>query len=176
MIRIDPQEVARYLSYRGQQPDEAVRRLITECMEEVNGAAVPRSVCERFPLHYDTAEGFSAASLRFSSLSLERNLAGCTEVYLFAATLGVAVDTLIHRAVILDAAKGVVMQAAAAAAIEAYCDEENDRLRRQTEAEGLWLRPRFSPGYGDLSWHASGIFSVCSKRRKISDLRSRIRE
>ena len=166
MIRIDPQEVARYLSYRGQQPDEAVRRLITECIEEVNGAAVPRSVCERFPLHYDTAEGFSAASLRFSSRSLERNLAGCTEVYLFAATLGVAVDTLIHRAVILDAAKGVVMQTAAAAAIEAYCDEENDRLRRQTEAEGLWLRPRFSPGYGDLSLACQRDFLRVLKAQK----------
>ncbi len=166
MIRIDPQEVARYLSYRGQQPDEAVRRMITECMEEVNGAAVPRSVCERFPLYYDKAEGFSAASLRFSSRSLERNLAGCMEVYLFAATLGVAVDTLIHRAVILDAAKGVVMQAAAAAAIEAYCDEENDRLRRQTEAEGLWLRPRFSPGYGDLSLACQRDFLRVLKAQK----------
>ena len=42
-------------------------------------------------------------------------------------------------------------QAAAAAAIEAVCDEENDRLREEIEAEGLYLRPRFSPGYGDLS-------------------------
>ena len=170
MIRIDPQEVARYLSYRGQQPDEPVCRLIAECMEEVNAAAVPRSVCERFPLHFDDAEGFSAASLRFSSRSLERNLAGCTEVYLFAATLGIAVDTLIHRAVILDAAKGVVMQATAAAAIEAYCDEENDRLRRQTEAEGLWLRPRFSPGYGDLSLSCQRDFLRVLKAQKAIGL------
>ncbi len=151
MIRIDPKEVARYLSYRGQQPDEAVGRLIESCIGEVNAAAVPRFICERFPLAFDEKTGFQAGALRFNSSSLRRNLAGCTEVFLFAATLGIAVDTLIRRAAMLNSAKGLVMQAAAAAAIEAVCDEENDKLRGQIAAEGLYLRPRFSPGYGDLS-------------------------
>ncbi len=151
MISIDPQEAARYLSYRGHQPDEAVCQLIKSCIGEVNEAAVPKFISERFPLIFEEAAGFQAASLHFNSRSLQRNLAGCTEVILFAATLGIAVDTLIRRTVLMDAAKGLVMQAVAAAAVEAVCDEENDRLRRQIEAEGLYLRPRFSPGYGDLS-------------------------
>ncbi len=151
MIEIDPKEVARYLSYRGQQPDETVRTLISQCIDKVNAAAEPRFISGRFPLSYSEENGFQAASLRFTSRSLQRNLSGCREVILFAATLGIAVDTLIRRTALLDAAEGLVMQAAAAAAIEAFCDSENDKLREQIEAEGLFLRPRFSPGYGDLS-------------------------
>ena len=151
MIEIDPKEVARYLSYRSQQPDETVRTLISQCIDEVNEAADPKFVCARFPLSRSDDQGFQAATLHFTSISLQRNLAGCREVYLFAATLGIAIDTLIRRTTMMDAAKGLVMQAAAAAAIEAYCDSENDKLKHQAESEGLYLRPRFSPGYGDLS-------------------------
>ena len=47
---------------------------------------------------------------------------------------------------------------AAAAAAEAFCDEVNDNLRLQAESEGLYLRPRFSPGYGDLSLDCQRTF------------------
>ncbi len=150
MLKIDPKEVSRYLSYRGTEPDEQVSTLIRECIAAVNDAAVPRSVVKRFPLEVLTDGSFHAASVTLRSDSLRRNLAGCEEVFLFGATLGTAVDVLIRRTSLMDIARGFVMQAAAAAAIEAYCDELNDGLRRQVTGEGLYLRPRFSPGYGDL--------------------------
>ena len=165
-INIDPREAARYLSYRGTEPNEAVRKMISDCMDEVNDTAVPKFVSERFPLSRSEDGGFQAGTLRFSSRSLQRNLAGCHEVILFAATLGIAVDTLIRRTAMLDSAKGLVMQATAAAAIEAFCDEENDRLKKQVEAEGLFLRPRFSPGYGDLSLDCQRDFLRVLKAQK----------
>ena len=158
MIEIDPREVARYLGYHGRQPDPAVQALIDRCMEEVNKAAEPRSVSRRFSLEFTGDERIRVGSLELTTRSLQRNLAGCAEVFLFAATLGIAVDTLIRRAALLDSARGLVMQAAAAAAAEAYCDAENDKLRQQTESEGLYLRPRFSPGYGDLSLDCQRTF------------------
>ena len=148
---VDPREAARYLGYHGTQPDEAIEALIEECIAEVKEAAVPKSVHERFPLDFNDGDAFRIASLHLRSKSLQRNLAGCSEVFLFAATLGIAVDTLIKRAALMDSAKGAVIQAAAAAVIEAYCDGENEQLRQEAAAEGLYLRPRFSPGYGDLS-------------------------
>lgn len=150
MLNIDRGEVSRYLSYRGSEPDERVSALIAECIADVNNAATPRSVIRRFPLETLEDGTFRAASVSLQSDSLRRNLTGCAEVFLFGATLGTAVDVLIRRASMMDIARGFVMQAAAAAAIEAYCDELNDELRRQVTAEGLYLRPRFSPGYGDL--------------------------
>lgn len=151
MYKADPKEAARYLGYHGVQPDEAVTAMINDCIADVEAAAVPKSIHERFPLSFTGDGEFQIASLHLHSSSLQRNLAGCSEVYLFAATLGIAVDTLIRRAALMDAARGAVTQAAAAAVIEAFCDAENEKLRQEAEGEGLFLRPRFSPGYGDLS-------------------------
>ena len=44
----------------------------------------------------------------------------------------------------------LIYQAAGAEMIEAYVDELNTKLKIQAAAEGYKLRPRFSPGYGDL--------------------------
>lgn len=159
-------EAARYLGYKKDQPDEAVRQMITACLEEVEAAAVPKSVYERFPLTFTGEDTFQAASLNLKSRSLQRNLAGCAEVYLFAATIGIAVDTLIRRTALMDSARGLVMQAAAAAVIEEYCDEVNNHLRAEAADEGLYLRPRFSPGYGDLSLDCQRDFLYVLKAQK----------
>ena len=42
------------------------------------------------------------------------------------------------------------MQAAAAAMVEAYCNELNVGWKKEYLGRGLYLRPRFSPGYGDF--------------------------
>ena len=42
------------------------------------------------------------------------------------------------------------LQATAAAMTETWCDRINERIRLEAEQEGLYTRPRFSPGYGDL--------------------------
>ena len=46
-----------------------------------------------------------------------------------------------------------MLQACAAALLEEYCDSEQEKIARELEPEGLYLRPRFSPGYGDLDIH-----------------------
>ena len=97
-------------------------------------------------------EGFSVsfADVVIESRSLARNLAGCTECVLFAATAGPACDMLVKRAAVTSSAYASCCQAAGAAAIEAFCDFINDKIRVEYEAKGLYARPRFSPGYGDL--------------------------
>ena len=171
MYEANPREAARYLGYHGSDPDETVSALIRQCIDEVNAAAVPKSVHARFPLEFSEEEGaFHVASLALQSRSLRRNLEGCGEVYLFAATLGVAVDTLIRRNALMDSAKGLVTQAAAAAVIEAYCDEENEKLKQEAAAEGLYLRPRYSPGYGDLSLDCQEDFLSLLKAQKTIGL------
>ena len=163
---VNVREAAHYLGYHGSQPDETVAAMIDECIAEVEAAAVPKSIHERFSLIFTEDDGFRVASMHLRSRSLQRNLAGCEEVYLFAATLGIAVDTLIRRTVLMDSAKGAVMQAAAAAVVETFCDEENERLRKDAAAEGLYLRPRFSPGYGDLSLSCQRDFLSLLKAQK----------
>ena len=51
-----------------------------------------------------------------------------------------------------------MMQAAGAMYIERYCDLLQEELRAQEDRENNLLRPRFSPGFGDVSLEVQKIF------------------
>lgn len=153
-IEIDRREVLRYLGYGRQDAGEDVKALIEECVIQLQTAALPKSIYRNYPLTFIPEENEGALDLtcfKTHSQNLWKNLLDCEQVILFAATLGTETDLLIHRCNILSVSKAVIMQAAAAAMIEAYCDIKNQQIREEYEAEGWFLRPRFSPGYGDFS-------------------------
>ena len=113
-------------------------------------AAQPRTASRIFPLSFPGGDRLALGPLAVESAALGKNLAGCEEVILFAATLGVGVDRLIARSGAGRVSDAAVYQAAGAALIEEVCDQAWEELRRAGEAEGWHLRPRFSPGYGDF--------------------------
>ena len=90
------------------------------------------------------------AGLEIRSRDLAKNLSDCTAVYMMAATIGPGPDMLVRRASVGRMSRAVIYQAAGAAMIENWCDLINGRIRREAYKEGLYTRPRFSPGYGDL--------------------------
>lgn len=90
------------------------------------------------------------AGMEIRSANLVRNLRGCEEVFLMAATLGIGPDRLIARASVSRMSRAVVLQAASAAMIEAWCDAVNREIMGVAAGQGLYCRPRFSPGYGDF--------------------------
>ncbi len=147
---IDYRETLRYLGYKNQAADGAVLTLVSQCWEELDRTASPRSFWREYPL---TAAGdeIDTGVFQTRSSALGRNLRGCERILVFAASLGAGVDLLLQRYEKLQMSKAVVMQAAAAAYLENYCDSVNEELRQRYEADGWYLRPRFSPGYGDFS-------------------------
>ena len=151
MIPFDRQEALRYLGYRGAQPDAAVSARLDACAAELQAAARPRSVFRRFTLTHSSADTLRIAGVSVCSRGLSRNLRGCTGVYLMAATLGIEADRLLARASAVRMSDAVLYQAAAAAMIETVCDGVNEAIRHEAAGEGLYCRPRFSPGYGDFS-------------------------
>ena len=147
---IDRREVIRYLGYKGHTPTQEVLDLIEECVKEVEAAAEPKHVMRRFPVEID-GEHVAAGGLSLHSSQLARNLKDCKEVIFFAATLGMGVDRLLHKYLKLQVSKAGVIQAVAAAAIEAYCNQCQQSIEAECAKEGLFVRPRYSPGYGDLA-------------------------
>lgn len=147
---IPEREIYRYLGYRGAEPGREVQALVEECAALLRAAATPRSVNRRFPVRMDRGCAL-IGPMEVRSAGLCKNLDRCREAYLFAATLGAPVDSLIRREGVRSVARAAVLQAAAAAMIEAYCDERQEELGESARREGLFLRPRFSPGYGDFS-------------------------
>lgn len=150
-MEISRKEILRYLGYGNKEGDERVSALIEEALEELLAAASPKSIYRSYPLTLLPEDEIDFTVFRTKSRNLSKNLADCEEIILFAATLGTGVDVLLHKYTRLQMSKAVIMQAAAAAVIEEYCDGENRKLKQEYEAKGLYLRPRFSPGYGDFS-------------------------
>ncbi|RGY96341.1 vitamin B12 dependent-methionine synthase activation domain-containing protein [Clostridium sp. AM58-1XD] len=164
-------ETRRYLGYGNREADEATDRLIAEAMEELLQTAVCRSVCREFDLflpHGDEEGTVTTDAFTAKSRNLHKNLKDCEKVLIFGATLGAPVDKLIQRYERIRMSRAVVLQAAAAALIEEYCDEENSRWKTEYEEKGWYMRPRFSPGYGDFPLECqSGIIAALEAGKRI---------
>ena len=137
-------EIIRYLGYKKIQPDEQVMMLIHQCMEDVARTAQPRHIYRRFALTHLSAGHMQAGGVELLSNSLERNLKDCSEVIFFAAT--------------------------AAEAIECYCNLCQKNIEKEAAKDGLFVRPRYSPGYGDLSLDVQSSFLKALNAQKTIGL------
>lgn len=143
----------------------AVDALIDECISEAL-PLITYKVCYRYTdvtwdgdqpvLPFDT----------YGSKNLAHVMRDCTEAVMFAATIGVGIDRLIAKYNRISPSKALIMQALGAERVEALCDLFNAEVAAEAGdvapvagtadsagavASGtMSLRPRFSPGYGDL--------------------------
>lgn len=168
MILVDRKEVLRYLGYGKKEADAQIMQSMEDAIEKLQRVVQPRWLYEVFPLtlHLDGTIDFHC--FQAVSKNLSKNLTGCEQVVIFAATLGIQVDLLVERYVKLQISQGVIMQAVAAAMIEQFCDTCQETIRQQMEQQGWYLRPRFSPGYGDFALeHQRDVISVLQCPKKI---------
>ena len=143
-------EAIRYLGYGKHAVDERTLALISDSFRNLEETAGRKSIYRIFDFNQTADDEFTIGTSAIQSSSLGRNLKGCRKVILFGATLGAGVDRLITRASVTNMAGAVVLQACAAALLEEYCDRCQTEIGMEMEKEGLHLRPRFSPGYGDF--------------------------
>lgn len=149
-IQVNIKEVYRYLGYRGSSPDPEIEEKVSRCLRQVLKDSDLRGMYESYPLVFHGEDCFSIGDITIKSRDLGKNLRGCSKVYLMGATIGVAIDRLIARSAVRDLVDAAIYQAIGAAYIEDYCDYINEEIRKQANEEGLTIKPRFSPGYGDL--------------------------
>ena len=143
---INEREILRYMSSRG--GEDELRPLISECLDELRGR-LSYKVCH------------------VESNDLAKNLSGCKETVIFAATIGVEIDRLIAKYSRLSPAKAFCYQAIGAERVEELCDGFCESVNEKLGAGGEMLKPRFSPGYGDLPLETQKmVFSLldCPKR------------
>lgn len=142
-------EVLRYMGCKGDVPEE-IRKLAEESLSMLWEVCEPKHVVREFSLKLPGDGVIETECFRTVSKNLEKNLRECQGVLLFAATIGIGADHLIRRYTRLDMSRALGLQAGAAAILEEYCDEVCRGLAQEYEKKGYFLRPRFSPGYGDF--------------------------
>ena len=154
----DFKEVARYLGYsRFVSPDQDVSELLEKAAREMQAVMKAQAVFEIFDLTENSvvSTDSTTVTLRFADVTLQsrdlgRNLAGCSQVALLAATIGPQVDALIRRHSSLDPVYASILQATGAMYIEELVDLVNSEIKKIAAAQGLKTKPRYSPGYGDV--------------------------
>ena len=160
---LNENEILLYLGYRGQEYPAEVEAQIKRCGREVLETASPRLIWRRLP-----TAGDDFAALSLTGKDIGELLEGCAEAVLMAVTLGQEIDRLLARKSVNNMADAVIMDACASAAIENVADNFEMDLRREVEAEGLYLTDRFSPGYGDLPLYAQKkLCAALDTERKI---------
>ena len=144
-------EVLRYMGCRKAEAGDELLRKVDLCLQKLREAVTPRHLLREYEIARDAKGTLFIAGMKIRSKALIRNLQGCGSCYLLAATLGLGPDRLIRRSQAGHITEGVIYQAASAAMIEEYLNRICRDSARDLKAEGRYLRPRFSPGYGDFS-------------------------
>ncbi|MCI5915732.1 MAG: Vitamin B12 dependent methionine synthase activation subunit [Christensenella sp.] len=148
-MKFREEEALRYLGAKG-APDEQTSALLRDAAAQLDAIATPRHAVLRVRAELSGTR-VTLGAFQADCAALAAHLAGCGAAYLFAATLGAEVDRAMARLAKLDVARAFALQACAASALECFCDDTCAALAQECAAEGLYLRPRFSPGYSGFS-------------------------
>ena len=160
---INEQEVLRYMGSKGVLESE-LYRFLQGCINECNGRFKFEVCYKVFPLRL-VGDECDFGVFKVYSKDLKVNLKGCDGCLVLAATVGVEIDRLITKYSKISPLKSVIFQAIGAERIERLCDE----FCKDFEASRkIKLKPRFSPGYGDLPLSVQReLLSVLECNKKI---------
>ncbi len=153
-------EILRYAGCKS--PDAEIQKLLDTCIDEALGRLEYKVCYIKTPVSV-TNNICDFSFFCATSNKLAKNLNGCNEAVIFGATIGVEIDRLIAKYGHISPVKALIFQALGAERIEALCDVFCADLQT---AENVGLKPRFSPGYGDLPLSTqTNIFNLlnCSK-------------
>lgn len=161
---INKKEIMRYMSSQG--GGDEILGLVDECLAEVR-EMLQYKVCYTILTTETDSNIISLPCGQIASRNLAKNLSGCDKAIIFAATIGIGIDRLISKYSRLSPAKALCLQAIGAERVEALCNDFCEKMESEFQGKGESLRPRFSPGYGDLPLETQKmIFSLldCPKR------------
>lgn len=161
---INKKEIMRYMSSQG--GGDEILGLVDECLAEVR-EMLQYKVCYAILTAETDSNIISLSCGQITSRNLAKNLSGCDKAIIFAATIGIGIDRLISKYSRLSPAKALCLQAIGAERVEALCNDFCEKMKSEFQGKGESLRPRFSPGYGDLPLETQKmIFSLldCPKR------------
>ena len=150
-----PFDKGEILRYAGTKESTAeIDSLINDCIDEVKSKLSYKVCYGHFPISF----------MEIKSEKLTKNLSGCDSFILFAATIGIEIDRLIAKYGKTAPSKALIFQAIGTERIESLCDE----FCRFIECEYGYTKPRFSPGYGDLSIEVQkDFFNVLEPSKRI---------
>lgn len=160
LLQINKNEALRYLGIK--KEDEITSALLLECEREIRKISTPKAVYLKTPIMIN-GDDIDFGFMKVKSVNLAKNLSGCKEAYIFAATLGIGLDRHFQRLFAVSQSKATVFSALGSALVESFCDYVNEEIVKGKEA-----KPRFSCGYGDFCLeHQREILSILQASKRL---------
>lgn len=150
-LKIQREEVLRYLGYRNQNIDEELIRKIDKIRRESIVVFRPKNIFSLHKIEIQDKKIFvDKTNLIIQSNDMFNLLKDSDRIYLLAVTLGNDIERLTRKYEKISMMDAVILDACATTAIEEYCDNLEKDLEKELK-EGESFTFRYSPGYGDLS-------------------------
>ena len=159
-LPFNKKEILRYADCKDLSPE--IEALLNECIEEAIQTLSYKVCYCILPINI-SGNTIDFGAFKVNSEKLTINLKDCEKAVLFGATLGTDIDRIIMKYGKLSPTKALFFQAIGATMIETLCDEFCKDIKAELDVN---LKPRFSPGYGDLDLSCQkNIFKLlnCSK-------------
>jgi hypothetical protein len=171
-VRVDPEELPRYLGYRrDRRPNAELAELLKEMTAEAEALARPAAILSLFDSeNVPGQEQLPRKSFLYSLLSAppakyegEREARKAAKaagessdstarVALSICTIGPELEAKVSEYSASGAlARALILDAAGSSLAEAVCDFANGKICEMAVAEPLYAAPRISPGYGRWS-------------------------
>lgn len=143
--------------------NEELERLYDECVCLASKEASFKAVWRKSKIEFIGDDTVQFDFGKITSASLCKNLEGCKEAYVFAATVGVGIDRLLLKYQRIDSVKAMVLSAVGSSLVECWCDKVNARIVGDKKS-----KPRFSPGYGGVDLkHQREIFDFLGAEKSL---------
>ena len=156
--------IREVLRYARANDDDSTAVLVRECISEAEQVLTYKACYTVLELER-TDGGIAFGPSVSASQTLVKAVKGCEKALLFAVTVGAGLDRLIMRYSRISPSKAVILHAIGAERAEALCDA---LMKAVSDETGYSLRPRVSPGYGDMPLTMQkDIFALLDCPRKI---------
>ena len=159
--KINKKEILRYAGVAN--ADEGTLLLVDRLIDETANIFSYKVCYNRYPVSV-LGDEIDLGFARTRSHSLAICLKECDEIILFCATVGAEIDRHIKRQSVISPSSAVVLQAFGSERVEALCDTFCNDMANEMKRS---LRPRFSPGYGDLTLEIQRDIFFCLNPSKI---------
>lgn len=168
-LKIDINEVLRYLGYRGQEITNELMEEVEEAIKESKSLLKVKYVCKEFKITKNNSEILlEGTNLRLKGKDIFNLLQNSDKCILMAATVGSDIERKIKFYSKINLTKALILDSCATAAIEEVCNNLQESIGREMLKGEENFTFRYSPGYGDLSLDIQKDFiSVLDCERKI---------
>ena len=149
-LKIDKDEVLRYLYHKNQPLEKNLDVLVDTLIKETTDIARPRFIYNIFTLEKNSGILLRNTELTLKGKDIARHLEKSEKCAVLCATLGSEIEMKINYYSKTELLKSVISDACASTLIEALCDYAEALIKTEAEKNGFFITSRYSPGYGDF--------------------------